>query len=178
MKFNCAYCGNESEKPAGHYNRSVSIGAPVYCGRTCAGLGRRNNKTIEQKKADKAEYDKKFRKEYTEEIKQKKAEAFKKWYYEGGGQEIERERRKLKMPKHVEYCRQPKYKEYKKQYDEKYHAKKQYGEFAEAAIALFKLEDELERKNPEMLAIKFQNNTLNKSQKRKRKWQSNQHNKN
>lgn len=52
IKFICPVCENDSEKYIGHYNRSKSIGAPVYCSRTCAGIGRRTS--AEKKKAVKA----------------------------------------------------------------------------------------------------------------------------
>lgn len=167
MNCICDYCGKETTKSEGHYNRAKKLGAKLYCNQKCFGLDRRDNKTTEQRKKEKVEYDKKYRKEYTEEIKKEKAIKFKDWYYNKGGMEIEREKRKKKMPKHIEYCRQPKYKAYKKQYDEKHRAKKMYGEFSEAAIILLDLEKELDRKSPEMLSIKFQNGTVNKITKRK-----------
>ncbi len=174
MICHCPICKNEFYKSNSHYNRAIKLGLNLFCGRACAGISRRGiEKTIEQKKAEKAAYDKRYRKEYTEELKKEKHEYHKRTYDKEKAASIRKER----MPKHIEYCRQPKYKEWKKKYDKKHRAKKQYGEFAEAALILFKIESEIERKSPELLAIKFQNGTLNKSQKRKRTWQT-KHNQN
>lgn len=136
MQFICAYCKKQSDKPTGHINRSKSIGAPIYCGRVCAGLGRRDNKTFEQKKSEKAQYDLDYRAKNLSLLKEKKRAYFQATY-DPKKAAIER---KVRMPKHVEYCRQPKYKEYKKRYDKKYLAKKHYGEFYEAAIILTDIE--------------------------------------
>jgi Neuraminidase (sialidase) len=67
----------------------------------------------------------------------------------------------------VEYCRQPEYKEYKREYDVKYHAKKNYGEYWEAAILLNELENEIDNRT-----ARKENKLYNKStSKRKRSWQ-------
>lgn len=166
IKFICPICKKESEKYVGHFNRSNSIGAPVYCGRICAGIGRRDNKTVEQKKKEKAEYDKKFRTFYYDTIKDKKAKAFKIDY--AANPEKYKKERQRRYPEHLKYLQRPEYKAWKKDYDEKFRANKLYGEFAEASIILTKVERELESK-----AIKAANGiTFNKSsQQRKRKWQ-------
>lgn len=164
MKVKCSFCGCEFEKTIASYNRAILVSPNMYCSQTCTGLARRMNKTKEQKIKEKYEYDKKFREDRKDQIKIKKQEYHKKTY----NKEKAALERKEKMPKHIEYCRQPEYKKYKKQYDEKYRAKKEYGDFAEVALILFKLEEELDRKSPELLQVKFQNGTLNKSQKRKR----------
>jgi len=163
MKLICPICNKEYEKSTGHYNRAVKLGANLYCSKTCFGLGRRGNKSTEQKKAEKAEYDKQYRYYHREGIKQKKAEAFKKDY--AANPEKYKEQRKKKMPKHVEYCRNPEYKAYKKEYDHKYRLEQRYGEFWEAASVLVALNNELDSKQ-----IKYDNGIINKSQKRKRQW--------
>jgi hypothetical protein len=80
------------------------------------------------------------------------------------------------MPYHVEYCRQPEYRRNKKEYDEKYHAKKKYGEYWEAAILLNKLENEIDNRTARKENKLFQKS----SGKRKRLWQrlQNQSNRN
>lgn len=168
VKFICPVCKKESEKYVGHYNRSKSIGAPVYCDRICAGIGRRDNKTTEQKKQEKAEYDKKLRSDEAYSAKKKitQHEWFTRDYSENPAKY--KKRREDKYPKHLQYLSTPKYKAWKKGYDEKFRANKLYGEFAEASIVLTRIEAELESKS-----IKQANGiTFNKStQQRKRKWQ-------
>lgn len=107
MKIICATCGKESEKSTGDYNWSVRRGLKLYCNRTCAGIGRRtlHLKTPEQLKAEKAEYDREYRKKNAERLKIEKAEWFKKDYY--ANLEKYRKQRQQRMPYHVEYCRKP-----------------------------------------------------------------------
>lgn len=69
------------------------------------------------------------------------------------------------MHRHVEYCRSPEYRAWKKQYDQKYCAQKKYGEFWESAILLRKLEGEYNQEEVRQI-----NNLHNKTQKRKRQW--------
>lgn len=114
----------------GEYNRAMNAKGNIYCSKYCSGVARKGNKSIEQKKAEKKAYDEKYRREKQSIIKERKKEYFKKTY-DPVKAAIDR---KKKMPKHVEYCRQPKYKAYKKQYDRTYRAKLIYGEFYEAAI--------------------------------------------
>ena len=52
------------------------------------------------------------------------------------------EYRKIRMPKHVEYCRQPEYRAKKHDYDKK-RSEDEYGEFAEAWRLLQDLEKEI-----------------------------------
>lgn len=126
----CPVCSIEHEKPNGEYNRAIKTTGNIYCSKYCSGVARRGNKTIEQKKEEKRIYDEKYRIKNYEILKTKKQEYFKKTY-----DPIEAAKyRKERMPKHVEYCRQPKYKVYKKKYDKQFLAKKKYGEFYEAAI--------------------------------------------
>lgn len=163
IKCKCGYCGNGIEKQTGHYNRAIKLGLKVYCDRKCFGLGKRIEKSSEQKKKEKAEYDKTYR-ATSPTLKKRKADFHKKTYNPQRQKEINRQR----YPSHLEYLRQPKYRDYKKRYDQKYRTNKLYGEFAEAAIILAELERLLPSKQ-----IKYDNGvTIKKqSQKRKRKWQ-------
>ena len=79
-----------------------------------------------------------------------------------------RNREKFKQ-NHLEYCRTPEYKLYKKQYDKVRVAKQNYGEFFEASIVLNQLDLLI---LPEKKEAKIQKGTYNKSQKRKRLWNS------
>lgn len=168
MQAKCDYCGKTIHKYAGHINRAKKMGAGIYCDRKCAGLRRRTNETLEEKKVHKQWYDLFIRESMTEDEKiYKSFNALVLFHldYQANPEKYRQERQR-KMPAHVEYCRQPKYKKYKKEYDLNYRAKKDYGEFAEAAVVLFKLEDAID-----VRLAKKENGLINKSQKRKRVWQ-------
>ena len=159
----CPVCQNAFKKTLGHYNRAMKQGLNVYCNRTCAGIGRRTS--VEEKKAVKAAYDKKIYN--TPERQEARKRYFQKSYK--ANPEKYKAIRKAKYPKHLEYLQNPKYKAWKKEYDKKHLAKKDYGAFAEAAILLKELEEYLLTIRPDV--IKFQMGITNKTQKRKRLWQ-------
>lgn len=159
----CPVCGNGFEKGLGDYNRAIKQGLNVYCNRTCAGIGRRTS--AEEKKKVKAAYDKKIYN--TPERKAARKRYFQKSYKENP--EKYKAIRAAKYPKHLEYLRTPEYKEWKKNYDKKFKAEKNYGPFAQAAVLLIELESFLKQNMPNEL--KFQMGITNKTQKRKRRWQ-------
>mgnify|MGYP003393476476 CR=1 FL=1 len=167
VPFVCHQCGKEGKKASGHANRSAAIGAPLYCNRTCAGLGRRlkNPPTPEQKRAAKFEYDRKRRETLRDVLKPKRAA-----YYQSI-KERDREKhaayRKANMPRHVEYCRRPEYKAKKAVKDRVWRARKKYGEFAEAALVLLDIEDEISSRATRYEVYRA-NGTLNKAQERRR----------
>lgn len=163
----CAYCGVLSAKEAGGVNRAKRQGAPLYCNRTCAGMARRSNKSKEQKKLEKRLYDMEYRKQHHESLKKKKAAWFKATY-DPADAAI---KRKERMPRHVEYCRQPKYKQWKQQYDKTHRAKKCYGEFWESAILLNQIEQEVVARM-DRTEIYRQNGTLNKWTQRRRHYEN------
>ena len=165
--FNCAQCSKEFQRERGQANRTLKkSGGIIFCSMDCKGLHYRSGKSIEQKKQEKAEYDKQYREKNSDQLKAKKAAYFKKTY----DPEKAKEHRKLIMPRHVEYCRQPKYKEYKRQYDQQYRAKKQYGDFWEAALALNQLEQEVNER-ADYTERAAQKCTTNKCQTRKRDYE-------
>ena len=166
MIVKCSYCGKENDISTSKVNRAKKAGLNLYCNKKCAGLARRSNKTEAQKKQEKRIYDQEYRKKNIESIKQKKKEYFKRHYAENP--EHYRKQRKKRYPKHLEYLITPEYKEYKKQYDRKYHAKKNYGEYWESQILIEDIKAEYENR-----VVKQSNNLINKSQKRKRLWQKN-----
>ncbi len=160
--FRCAHCGKRAEKEAGHVNRSREMGLRLFCGRRCAGLSRQKHKTKAQKIAEKREYDAEYRQKNLALIKAKKREYFKRTY----NPEKARIERKKRMPKHVEYCRRPKYKVYKQKYDREYRANK-FGAFADAYLLTVDLNRAIkERSTNEQ--IKWENRTANKAQFRRR----------
>ena len=162
MKFRCAHCGKTADKAAGHVNRARERGLNLYCGRRCSGLGRRTGKTKAQRKEEKRLYDIEYRAKNLETIKVKKRAYFQRTYDRKAAAEY----RKQRMHLHVEYCRRPEYKAWKREYDRKYRAK-EFGAFAEA----YMLTIDLNRAIKGVMTneqIKWENGTANKAQFRKR----------
>lgn len=166
----CCYCGEPLKKYIGHINRANKLGAKIYCNRTCAGLGRRSKETIEEKKHAKAWYDAFIRESMTDKEraidKKKRHEYFKKDY--AANPDKYRAVRKRKQDAHNEYCRRPEYRKYKKVYDQQYRAKKHYGKYWEAFIALCNLSGVVDNRQ-----AKADQKIFNKQQKRKRNAKAN-----
>jgi hypothetical protein len=162
MKYRCAHCRKVKDKPTGEVNRARAAGLNLYCNRRCAGFGRRKGKTTAQKRAEKAAYDKIYRIKNLERITAQKAARHKETY-DPAKAAVERKKR---MPLHVQYCRQPWYKAWKKEYDLKYRAKK-FEAFADAYQLTIELNREIKRRmsNAE---IKYQNGCANKAQRNRR----------
>jgi len=164
----CAYCGKDAEKSLGDYNRATKLGAKLFCSLKCCGLNRRTNETEEEKKDVKTWYDLFIRASMTEEEKIIESINNALWFqldYKANPAKYKKWRQK-RMPKHIEYCRQPSYKAKKHQYDIKRNHKSKYGAFWEASIVLLQLEKELDKR-----VAKGELKLITKSQKRKRKWQ-------
>lgn len=140
MLILCPQCNQERDKPAGCVNRSRAIGAPVYCGRACAGLARRlkSPPTDAEKREAKRLYDEAYRAKHLASIKAKKAAHYK----VASDPEKERVYRKAHMHRHVEYCRRPEYRQWKAEYDKQLRAA-EYGPFAETFLLLLDVEREL-----------------------------------
>lgn len=152
-------CKKELTFSIGKINRAKKSGLKIYCDRVCAGLGRRDNKTIEQKKRAKRKYDKSYRAKNLVTIKKKKAEYCK----TPEGRATQKRHRIKSKEYHLQYCRQPWYKKWKQEYDQKHVASKKYGEFAEVHLLNKALMKEVDNR-----LAKFENNLINKTQKRKR----------
>jgi hypothetical protein len=138
VKFACANCGKEADRPTGEVNRARKKGLNLYCGQTCSGLGRRKHKSVEQKKEDKRLYDIEYRQRNATRIRKKKARYFQRTY----DPEKARIERKRRAKFHAEYCRRPEYREWKQRYDRKYRAVKEYGEFWECFLLSQDIRDE------------------------------------
>lgn len=138
MRRICPQCSAAFEALTGCANRADKIGAPLYCGRECAGLARRLPKTQEQRKAEKAAYDREYRKRDPEALKAYKAL----YYQEFRDREKERAARQARMPAHVEYCRRPEYLAKKHEYDIA-RACAELGEWADVWRLLLDLEKEI-----------------------------------
>lgn len=166
MKFDCSNCGTETDRPTGHVNRAMKAGNNLYCSKACSAIGRRTGKTVEQKKAEKRAYDMEYRARDPEGRKALKAE-----YYRRTHDPVrEAEIRKKRMPQHVEYCRRPEYREWKRDYDRNYRAVKVYGDFAECFLLVQDIRDECLTRMSDY-EIRMENGTLNKSLQRKRDYE-------
>lgn len=160
----CA-CGHSQARPVGEINRAAKKGAPLYCSRECAGLARRVERTAAEKKAIKQAYDAERRMVLAAELKDKAA-AYHKRTYDPEKARIERQ---AKMPRHVEYCRQPAYRAKKSEYDRTRRAQLQFGPFWESALLTLALEAEIATRISRY-EIYQQNGTLNKKLNRRREY--------
>lgn len=163
----CPQCGKAFAAKTGHYNRAVKIGATLYCGRACAGLARRlkNPPTEAERKEAKRLYDKSRRDAKRDELCAKKRE-----HYYANHERILAEMkiyRAKHMARHVAYCQRPEYKACKAEYDKRYRAVKNFGEFAEAALTLLDIDSAVADRATRQ-DIYQENGTLNKAQKRRR----------
>ena len=163
MKVRCMQCGNEFDRAIGYVNRSAKIGAPLYCSMTCSGLARRNGKTVEQKKAEKSAYDRAYRLRDPIALKQRKSE----YYQRTHDPDRERIIRAKRMHLHVEYCRQPRYKEWKREYDANLRAS-EYGEYGETYKLLLDLEKEIRARATLYERLVARGYYLRSAQKRRR----------
>lgn len=161
----CAQCTKEFEADSGRINRAKKERAPLYCDRTCAGLARRlkNPPTLAERKAAKSTYDRAYRERNAAQRKRQKAA----YYQRTRDPKKEAERRAKRMHLHVAYCQRPEYKAYKRDYDKRYRAKQEFGAFAEAALLLGELEQQLEQRATRY-EIYRTNGTLNKALMRRR----------
>lgn len=161
----CAHCGNPSQQETGLINRAARKGAPIFCGRICSGLARREWKPDQQRKAEKAKYDRAYREEKRDLLKAKRAAHFRATY-DPVKAAVDR---KKTMPRHVEYCRRPEYKVKKREYDLKYRAENEFGEYAEAYIILSDIEREIDSR-ASRYEIYSANGTLNKALNRRKQY--------
>lgn len=166
IQIECAYCGKLAFKPSGGVNRSRRIGAPIFCGRVCSGLGRRSGKSLEQRKAEKKEYDAQRRAELADQLRVAKREYHKRTYDPIKAATA----RKARMPYHVEYCRRPEYRAWKRDYDRQYRAKQDYGPFWESFILMMDIRSECLRQMTDY-EIRIAKGTFGKSQQRKRDYE-------
>ena len=135
----------------------------LFCGRACAGLSRREVRTKDEFVAAKAAYDRAYRDKNRDVLKVKKHE----WHLATYDPERERIKRKARMPQHIEYCRRPEYREWKKAYDRQYRCKTIYGPYWEAASVVMDLDQEIHSRASDY-EIRTANGTLNKALQRRR----------
>lgn len=161
----CAHCSAWIEKEVGAVNRAAKSGLSVYCDRECAGLARRRWKSEAQRKLEKQAYDARRRIELADEIKASKA-AYHKRTYDPVAAAVQRQKR---MPSHVEYCRRPEYREWKREYDQKYRASKEYGEFAECFLLTMAIREECLSQQSDY-EIRYARGGIGRTQQRRREY--------
>lgn len=165
-KIACARCGVFAFKESGAVNRARKIGAPLYCGRMCAGLARRQDRTKAEKVAAKRLYDMEYRRKNRALLKIKKAAYHQATYDPATAAKV----RKANMARHVAYCQRPEYKEWKQKYDAAYRAKRLFGPFWESALLLLQLDSEI-LSRATRYEIALANGTLNKALLRRRDYE-------
>lgn len=163
MRVKCGYCGKRIEKESGAVNRARKIKAHLYCDKRCFGLSRRQYKSRDQKVEEKRLYDLAYRRKNRATLKVKKHDYFVRTYDPVAAAEV----RKVRMPQHIEYCRQPSYRRWKRRYDRQYRANRLYGPFAECFLLLQKIDKEVDSRLSDY-EVRQINGTLNKRQERKR----------
>ncbi len=166
MKVVCEHCRKKVERCAGDVNRARKAGLKLFCDRRCTGLFYRKHKTKEQLVLEKRLYDMEYRRKNRKRLKIQKREYFDRTY-DPVKAAVER---KARMPRHVEYCRQPAYRRWKSKYDKRYSAKKMFGPYAESFLILQKIDKEIASRMSRY-DIQLANGTLNKAQTRKRDYE-------
>lgn len=160
MKLRCSFC----DDPVSHRLRKGC--KQVFCSQQCVGLSKRQYVEKAQKVADKRLYDMEYRRKNRASMKAKKAAYFQRTY---DPIKAAKERKKI-MPRHIEYCRQPKYKAYKSKYDAAYRAKKYFGPFWESALLVNELDREIGERAT-FVELATAKGTLNKSLTRRREYE-------
>lgn len=173
-EIQCSYCGKHSMKENGSITRALKLGANLFCNRTCAGLGRRNNKTDQERKEEKRLYDIEYRADNSELLKVKKAKYFQE-QYNPELEAVKRKQYKADYPEREQarlaHMATPECKMLKKKYDRKYKAVEKYGEeWADCAVLALEIRDECLSKQT-AYEIRLNAGTLNKSQHRRRDYE-------
>jgi len=171
VQIQCGHCGKNKTVTMSAYGRANRDGRPLFCGRGCAGIARRSGKDTETKRAEKAAYDAARRIALKDEIKAAKRE----YYQRTRDPQKEAAARKIRMPAHVEYCRRPEYREWKRQYDRDYRAR-EYGEYADCFLLVMDIRREALSQATDY-EIRQAAGTLGKSQQRKREYDRTNRNK-
>jgi len=164
MIITCSNCGVKKDRPTGDVNRAKKEGRKLYCSRKCSGIANRSHKSKEQLIEEKRIYDAQYRQR--EGFKEKARANWAKNYDPVKAAVY----RKKRMHKHIAYCRTPEYKKWKSDYDKKYRAKKQFGNYYESALLLIQINTEI-RKKESFTERATNKGTLNKWQTRRRSYE-------
>ena len=177
-RFTCDRCGAPSERLTGDVNRARRNGKPLYCSRECwvpaAAEKKQKNppKNTPEGRAFKAEYDRRRRERLGEALRAEKRAAYRA-RVEGDTERLRAEQKALREKRreaHAAYCRRPEYREWKREYDRALRAR-EYGEFAEAHVALMHLQAEIDsRMSREEIYVA--NGTAAKWTKRRREYEA------
>jgi hypothetical protein len=142
MKRKCPHCKKSFQPVTGAANRADKAGSPLYCSRACSGLARRVNRSPEDKKAAKAEYDRKRRAELGESLRAEKRAAYYANHDTNKARAAELRKTAEYKAKHLVYLSTPEYRAKKQEYDVELR-KAGYGDFAETWRLLLDLEKEI-----------------------------------
>lgn len=159
----CSHCGKRVKQLPQYIRRARKAGLPIFCDKRCFGLSRRVVKSKAQKVEEKRLYDMAYRRKNRRLLKAKKRAHFLRTYDPVKAAKV----RKARMPYHVAYCQSPRYRRWKKRYDQRHRAGKYFGPFAESFLVLLKLENEISSRISRYEVYQA-NGTLNKTQERKR----------
>jgi hypothetical protein len=129
-------------------------------------MARRREATPEQRKAEKAEYDRKRRTELADFLREQKKAIYQRNREHYLRQHAEYRARPENVARHNAYCRRPEYVAVKSEYDRRRRAGV-YQEFADAFLLLQDLEREIDAR-ADRYEVYMQNGTINKAQTRKR----------
>lgn len=165
ITIQCDTCGKPVTKSVGHVNRARKLGMGLFCDRICFGISRRIERSEAEKKEIKRLYDIQYRADNGELLREKK----RKYEQSPDGRAMQKRNRDKFKENHLAYCRTDEYRKWKHDYDQQHQAKKNYGDLWESALVLRDIIKEIE---PEIKEVKIQKGTYNKSQKRKRLWNS------
>jgi hypothetical protein len=161
----CDLCQRTAQRYVGHVNRARKLGAKLYCGLKCAHIGRRLNKSVAVKKAEKRLYDIEYRKKNLARIQKRKSEFFKKDY--AANPEKYRIARRARQARHNEYCLRPEYRAKKHVYDRARYGRMKFGEYGECHVLMMAIKEAAVEKMSRY-EIRLKNNLVNKAQRRKR----------
>jgi len=161
MKIHCTHCEKVVKRAPGQINRTGT--GRTFCDLHCFSQSRRKFKTKAQKVEEKRLYDLAYRRKNRKLLKAKKRAYFERTY----DPVVAAKRRKARMHLHVAYCRQPRYKRWKKRYDNQYRAGKFFGPYAESFLLLQKIEREVLSRMTKH-EVRQTNGIINKAQERKR----------
>ena len=165
----CQYRGVTFEIARGQHN----AGRGKYCSRPCSHAARRQNKSLEQRRAEKAEYDRKRRNgPLRETILAKKRQ-----HYEDNRPEfLAKFAERRKDPAYKAYMKEygaryrsdPEWKAHKRQYDREYRARKMYGDFDVVYLVLRELEEELQNTGEGNASRQYERGRSNRCQLNRR----------